>query len=175
MLFTVRFSAQKKRGCWRVFSLRELWFLTAFWGKVEELKWSSSRSKTRLFLPVQIAYLTYRESQCKFSISHAKPSLIDSSRLRVANQYYQVAVALCRLLWFHGKPHRSLTSGKVINRGLDYESNEYSLVKIKNTNIYSPFNYKPFLQDKEICNFNLQVLQLQYWVTKYNLKGKSVP
>lgn len=158
-----------------MFSLRELWIRTAFWGKVEELKWSSSRSKTRLFLPVQIVYLTYRESRCKFSISHAKPSLIDSSCLRVADQYYQVAVALCQLLWFQGKPQMYLMSRKVINGGPDCESNEYSLVKIKNTNIYSPFNYKPFLQDREICNFNLQVLQLQYWVTKYNLKGKSVP
>lgn len=55
-------------------------------------------NKTSLSLSVQIARLTYRENQRKFSISHAKSSLIDSSYLRVVNQYYQAAVVLCRFL-----------------------------------------------------------------------------
>lgn len=61
-------------------------------------KWSSLMKKTRLSLSIQIAHLTYRESQCKFSISCAKSSPIDSSCLRVVNQYHAAAVVLCQFL-----------------------------------------------------------------------------
>lgn len=131
-------------------------------------------NKTRLSLPEQIARLTYRENECQFSVSHVKSSLIDSSYLKVANQYYQTGVVLCQLLWFRGKPCRNGMSRNIIHWQLDYASNEYSLVEVKNTNKYSPFSYKPFLWGAGICNFNLQVLQIQHQVAKYSLKGNNM-
>lgn len=49
-------------------------------------------NKTRLCLSLLIAYLTYRGSQCKFSTSPEKFSMIDSSYLSFNYCYQEVAI-----------------------------------------------------------------------------------